>query len=569
NALFPQWQSNINDGATTNEVRRAFCRLKDSGRMDGADVIGELAWSVENMLNSVIDGSIAASEPIAELLNEVIFMLPELVNDFAGDSQQLTPEVLLCMEKADALGKGTQLIIEHEAFTEPEQQEPAMMFGNILEGREKDSPEESLDSDINELVAETEEISKPVEQAAEPDTGYDQQLLEIFDHEARSHLSVIKEFIDSGHQPGGDIQITDTVQRALHTLKGSAFMAEITPLAELIAAIEKTIRAFRAHLVPADSQVISMLEQGVDLIEDALQQLQEASRPLELRVDSFLDWLNALHNQLPGNSLNDESAPEPHPEKQPTGQQAALFLTSNLDLLLDASSYLKTWVNHTPHEELDRFKFELKVLAENANEAGLSAIAELCDVLHDVCIYLQTHETRLPQPLLPPFTDGFEALVEMMNQVASQQTPEPPQVVFSALREALESLLIEQALSETESYAEPCEAFEENPESDDGDVLLEAEAEVDVEAQEEADLSFTEDNRFEPIALASGGNPVSSESTPFAPSIAGSESDQEQRNLFIEEAYELLEDSARSLEKWLGNTSDLQPVHELQRCLHT
>ncbi|USE36748.1 Hpt domain-containing protein [Endozoicomonas sp. SCSIO W0465] len=576
-ALIPAWLGNLNDTATTNEIRRAFHTLKGSGRMIGAEVIGELAWSVENMLSSVIEGSVPASEPMAELLNEIIAMLPELVNDFAIDSQQLTPEVLLCMEKADALGKGVNFVVDYEELAEPDPQEPAMMFGNIVEDVEdledvEDSAEESakaaLDSNFDELIelSQTEEISNPVtaEQTVEPDTEYDQQLLEIFDHEARSHLSVVKEFIDSGHQLGGDIQITDTVQRALHTLKGSAFMADITPLAELIAAIEKTIKEFRAHLVPADSQVISMLEQGVELIEDALQQLQAAPNALELKVDNFLNWLNALHNQLLSNSLEDEFAPERLSEKQPTGQQAALFLAGDLDLLLNASSYLEKWVHSTPHEELDRFKFELKVLAENAFAAGLSVIAELCDVLHDVCIYLEAHETGLPEPLLSPFTDGFEALVEMMNQVASQQTPEPPHAVFSALREALESLLFEQTvLSETGASAEPDETFEEHPENHDVEVFL------DFEAEPETDLSITEDNPFESITRQPGSDPVASESTPFAPLIDESESDQALLKLFIEEAYELLEDSAQSLETWLSNTSDLQPVHELQRCLHT
>ncbi|MGI2027683.1 Hpt domain-containing protein [Endozoicomonas acroporae] len=566
-ALLPQWRSNIHDAATTNEIRRAFHTLKGSGRMIGADVIGELAWSLENMLNNVLKGTIQASEPIAELLHEVIAMLPELVNDFARDSQQLTPEVLLCMEKADALGKGNHFVVDSEELVEPEQQEPAMMFGNIIE----DNAEETLHSDVdkldNELTEppETEAISNVAteEQTVELDSGYDQQLLAIFATEARSHLSVVKEFIGSSHQMGGDIQITDSVQRALHTLKGSAFMADITPLAELVAAIEKTIKEFRAHLVPADSQVISMLEQGVDLIEDALQQLQTNSHPLELKVDSFLNWLGALHNQLLSNSLHDESAPEPAPVKQPTGQQAALFLASDLDLLLDASSHLKSWVNGTPHEELDRFKFELKVLAENANEAGLSAITELCDVLHDVCTYLETHETRLPQQLLPPFTDGFEALVEMMNQVASQQTPEPPHAIFSALREALESLLFEQALSQ----ADPDLTFEEDLEDHDFDALLDFD--VETEAVEDIDLSFTEDNRFKLIAQPSWSASVTAEGTSFAPYSNGAEPEPELHKLFIEEAYELLEDSAQSLETWLGNTSDLQPVHELQRCLHT
>uniref|UniRef100_X2A9I5 HPt domain-containing protein n=1 Tax=Capitella teleta TaxID=283909 RepID=X2A9I5_CAPTE len=381
-------------------------------------------------------------------------MLPELVRDFAADSQQLTPEVLICMERADALGKGISFVIERDEPEETDTQEPAILFGNIVEENLiETAPVNNTFASEKSVETEVDGNNPQAESAitVDPESEYDQQLLEIFDNEARGHLSVVKSFIENSYQLGGNIQISDSVQRALHTLKGSAFMAELTPLAELIAAIEKTIKEFRAHLVPADNQVISMLEQGVDLIEDALLQLQTAPQSLGLKVDSFLNWLNALHNQLLSNSLKDELVPELSSAKQPPGQQAALFLASDLDLLLDASSHLKAWINSIALEELDQFKFELKVLAENANEAGLSAMAELCDVLLDVCVYLETHETSLPQQLLPPFTDGFEALVEMMNQVASQQTPESPQTVFSALREALESLLLEQTSSAAES----------------------------------------------------------------------------------------------------------------------
>nr|MDT0250351.1 Hpt domain-containing protein [Endozoicomonas sp.] len=553
-ALLPTWRQNINDKACMNDIRRAFHTLKGSGRMIGAEVIGELAWSIENMLNSVIDGAMTTSEPMVQLLGEVITMLPELVNDYAANSQQLTPEVLLCMEKADALSKGIGFVIDDDLPEETDAQEPAILFGKVVE--------EYQAIDITEPVSllDTEDEYSEIESELE----YDQQLLEIFDSEARGHLSVVKIFIESSYQLGGNIQISDTVQRALHTLKGSAFMAEITPLAELVAAIEKTIKEFRAHLVPADNQVISMLEQSVDLIEDALTQLQTTPQSLELKVDSFLNWLNALHNQLLSNSLKDEEVSDSlqeHSSSQ-TGQQAALFLASDLDLLLDANSYLKQWVNVISLEEIERFKFELKVLAENSREAGLTAMAELCDVLHDVCTYLETQETTLPQLLLSPFTDGFEALVEMMNQVASQQTPEPPQAIFSALREALESLLLEQHANKAE--IEPQLSVENDAQEESVDFSL------DFDDEEEIVLSSIEDKHFfEATELKSETNIPDFGITQIASVINEAESDQELRNLFIEEAFELLEDSAQSLETWLRAPRDLQPVHELQRCLHT
>ena len=55
---FPRWAANTGDETALVEFRRAFHTLKGSGRMVGATTVGELAWSIENMMNRVIDGAI-------------------------------------------------------------------------------------------------------------------------------------------------------------------------------------------------------------------------------------------------------------------------------------------------------------------------------------------------------------------------------------------------------------------------------------------------------------------------------------------------------------------------------
>jgi len=54
----PRWLDDTSDKHALGEVRRAFHTLKGSGRMVRALVIGEFAWSVENLLNRVLDRSI-------------------------------------------------------------------------------------------------------------------------------------------------------------------------------------------------------------------------------------------------------------------------------------------------------------------------------------------------------------------------------------------------------------------------------------------------------------------------------------------------------------------------------
>ncbi|MGB0360448.1 MAG: Hpt domain-containing protein, partial [Endozoicomonas sp.] len=314
----------------------------------------------------------------------------------------------------------------------------------------------------------------------------------------------------------------------------AAYMAEMTPLADLITVIEKTIKDFRAHLVPADTQIISMLEQGIDLIEDALVKCHKGVNPIELKVDSYLNWITVLHSQLLNDSLQDESTFE-IPEPPSFGQQVALFLSSDLDLLLDASNFLKGWVDGMQQEELERFKFELRVLSESAGEAGLSSMSELCDVLLDVCTYLENHESSLPKLLLSPFIDGFETLVEMMNQVASQQIPESPHTVFIALREALALLLNEQQK------------------------VIDSSEGKHLSIESAADITIKE------IEATSTLEPVLSS----IPALELDDYDNELRLNFIEEAFELLDESAHALESWLDNPDNVSPVHELQRNLHT
>ena len=56
----PGWAGSPDDMELLITVRRSFHTLKGSGRMVGAGMLGELAWSVENMLNRLIERSEAA-----------------------------------------------------------------------------------------------------------------------------------------------------------------------------------------------------------------------------------------------------------------------------------------------------------------------------------------------------------------------------------------------------------------------------------------------------------------------------------------------------------------------------
>ena len=367
-------------------------------------------------------------------------------------------------------------------------------------------------------------------------------------------------------------------------------MAEIEPLAVLVTAIERNVKDFRAHLVPADDRVVRMLTEGLLLIENGLSQIETTGREPDLDGEGYLSWLEALHAQLIAEQQKLQASTRLHS----IGQKAALFLTEGIELLLDAESYLDKWRQVMPTEELDLFRTELATLSERSREARLNSQAELCDVLLDVCDYLGQHHSILPAPLVSPLSNGFEALVDMMNQVAAQQTPVSPQPVFTALRKSLEALLVQDL---QDSSVEPEELAQALSVEDDSEVLqfetihvaeipepAELETDPDQGSLEEmlAGVEFPEALFVEtaPDQALPVENEELESSTPQAiiqPEPSGpaplnvevEEHDKELLELFLEEAADLTEDCAQSLELWLDDRQNLQHVAELQRSLHT
>lgn len=103
----PKFVRDESDQESLTEFRRAFHTLKGSGRMVGAAVIGELAWSVENMLNRLLDGSIKRNHDLISLLDQVVALLPDLIEDFRTSQTPDRPEVAQLSHMADSIGKGT------------------------------------------------------------------------------------------------------------------------------------------------------------------------------------------------------------------------------------------------------------------------------------------------------------------------------------------------------------------------------------------------------------------------------------------------------------------------------
>ena len=80
---FPKWENNPDNEASLKEIRRAYHTLKGSGRMVQAEVIGEVAWAVESMLNRILDKTLKPNPAAFALVKDVTAIVPALVTAFA------------------------------------------------------------------------------------------------------------------------------------------------------------------------------------------------------------------------------------------------------------------------------------------------------------------------------------------------------------------------------------------------------------------------------------------------------------------------------------------------------
>ena len=69
-------------------------------------IIGELAWSIENMLNRVLDRSIQPDQLVQQVIADVVELMPALVDEFAAKAQRQRDDVDRLAAAAHALARG-------------------------------------------------------------------------------------------------------------------------------------------------------------------------------------------------------------------------------------------------------------------------------------------------------------------------------------------------------------------------------------------------------------------------------------------------------------------------------
>jgi chemosensory pili system protein ChpA (sensor histidine kinase/response regulator) len=219
--LFGKWREDALDAGALRDLRRIFHTLKGSGRMVGAQRVVDIAWAVEDVLNRVINQTLARSPDIIALVGDAVERLPQLVDELEHGVTAVDHMGLVA--RAAELTGG-----EAAAAAAP----PAA------------APEET-----------------------EAPSGMDPVLRDIFRKETAGHVEVVRDFIERCRHGAAPYAVSEALHRACHTLSG----------------IAKTAGARQGIKVsePMEHYIRKLHESGHGLPEEGLSLLRDTVRGLE------------------------------------------------------------------------------------------------------------------------------------------------------------------------------------------------------------------------------------------------------------------------------------------------
>ena len=544
--LYEQWRSSPESLELLSDVRRGFHTLKGSGRMVGANHTAELAWSIENMLNRLLDRSVPVSADIVVLVGDVLAAYPDLVTVFA-EGREDYPEVMsLWVACAQAYSKQlgddfdyptlyVQWTGDNESISTSES---ISTFAPVSDSESTaevfDSTLETMNS-VNDIIAEAPVM--PTSQSAE-----EQEFCNIFVEEAQALLDSINDFVrDNQHR--SEVEVNDEIVRAFHTLRGASGSSALLAISDVSGTIEKSLEHLQQNDTAMNAQHLQALKQSVTLIENHL-----------------LAYENSVQHQVPLDDMDVQNEqdlaslqvmlddPDYLSDSSSSHLDVAMLLDTDIDALLDGEWELGTALSTPDLEEIRRYaQSQLEQITRlKTQTVDSSKFSLILGALEATYRLLETapsaaHDNVLQSLLI----DGHKQLVGLFDALAGSMSLKIDRQVVVDLQEWMVQ-------------------YTENMPTDISDDPVD-EALVD----EEAPVSV--DEPVEEIEVAASDMPVAPVTSTQAAElqIEHIETDIELLEIFLEEAQELDNAITQSFNKWRADIYNVATLKILQRHLHT
>ena len=345
----PVWTEDPDNLEALITVRRAYHTLKGSGRMVGAERIGEYCWSMEDLLNRLINRTLVRTPPMIDFIVEASAAVPELIEQLEIGTDP-SADISLMIARANAFTEG----------------------------------------DPNAAVLTIKTTALPQPPVDEPALEMDPVLLDIFSKETNGHLQVIVDYLQGCEGQPPPFDVTDKLYRACHTLHGSANMANVERGVAVTGALNRFVRRvydYKLGFEPSGLDALRAASRAIAAI------VADINQPDRKRADytALIDHLGNLTTAIqPEHTTTEEEeivvsveveeaiAEAAAEEIEYDAEIASIFTEESAELLEAADKALLAWIdNKESRQSMEELKRHLHTLKGGARMAGIGAMGNL------------------------------------------------------------------------------------------------------------------------------------------------------------------------------------------------
>ncbi|MEJ2115043.1 MAG: Hpt domain-containing protein, partial [Gammaproteobacteria bacterium] len=506
------WRDNEDNVDALIIMRRSFHTLKGGGRLIGAEIVGEYAWQLENILNKVIDKSLAATSDLHDLLENAVALINELIFQLKTDHKPV----------ADVVG----LFFSAHNFLENNKDSSQEISQPILEEIDTDLVDTiatnievvNHDVDEQEKPQHQEEIVEDMQKNALSENNLDNELYELFLEEAKHHVESIEKILES-KKAHKILPIDETLLHALHTLFGCSRTAQVDAVAKLIGPLDKYCQECKQHHVKLKAEqfdvfieCIAYIKQNIINNAESLRQsavntelLQKVNNLSNVEIPVLEDIVASSQNDINAEQkIESELEPEIQPENKSKeaekitlsdtniyannlsenvdhyeGKDADLveiFLEEANDILETCNQCLEKWrVNYKDETAVLEFRRQMHTLKGSARMATYSNIGDFSHAFETFVIDIAESRIETSDEIFTVVQRCLDLIHEMVDTAVAKEPVYPATIVIDELealragKEHHDKLPSEAKLEKTELHEE---AVEPNIQQDQEEVLF-------------------------------------------------------------------------------------------------
>nr|WP_317199178.1 Hpt domain-containing protein [uncultured Psychrobacter sp.] len=553
--LFEEWQHNLDNLTLLQDIRRGFHTLKGSGRMVGANYTAELAWSIENMLNRILDGNVVASAPIKTLISDVLTAYPDMMDVFAAGTHNYPADVPLWIACANAYSQQLGDAFDYNLIRDSTSIKDSFdlvqaesMTSTTGYNVDVDSTLQTIYS-INEVMAEA-----PV--AMPPQSEEEQEFCKIFIEEAEELLQDINDFVIL-HKDATEVDVSDDIVRAFHTLRAASGSSALTAISEVSATIEKSLEQLQQQDTPMSAQHITALTQSVTLIDGYLNSYKQSIKPQALTPENTQSQQDLVSLQA---MLEEDTVIAPDNQLS-----VAQLLEDDIDSLLDAEWQLTKVLKAADIEQTTAYitkqRAQIERLSQKTQESP--KFSALLSALDNAYAYLSAHpEQAFDTDNQSILLDGHAQLVDLFDALAASMSLKVDGQVLENLNN-----LVDDSAETSKLINRPFANEHATTDSSMDDDYHQAQStdlqSTDVQS-DDSQNAYAESVEAQSTDMASvkSRHDIETQSEAI-------DTDAELLEIFLEEAQQLDGAIAQAFAKWRIDIDDFSALKELQRYLHT